>query len=87
MGHITPSLSIRTHIFMTGHPIGAFKVDIQVNKMQYNMDKVLLDNENAMIYSITGDYDLYDIRTENLICNYKVIKVGFLYLTEAYGEG
>jgi hypothetical protein len=85
--HITPSLSIRTHIFVTGHPIGAFRVTPYINEGQYHMDKVLLDSENAMIYTITGGYKLYDRETGNLIVNYKVTKVGFLYLTEGYGQG
>lgn len=87
IGHITPAVSIRTHIFVTGHPLSAFRGNIQVNKLQYNMDKGFLDSKNAMIYSITGDCNLYDRSTENVIVNYKVTKVGFLYLTEGYGEG
>ena len=86
IGHITPSLSIRTHIFVTGHPIGAFRVTPHINEGQYHMDKVLLDNENAMIYSIVG-YKLYDRATGNVIGNYKVKKIEVLYFTDEYGEG
>lgn len=85
ISHITPSLSIRTHIFVTGYPIGAFKGTVQANKDQYNWDKSVLIKENAMIYTIIG-YNLYDRQTGNIISNYKVKKVGFLYLTESYGE-
>lgn len=86
ISHITPSMSIRTHIFVTGYPIGSFKGTVQVNKGQSNMDKSILDKENAMIYTIIG-YNLYDKVTGNVIGNYKVKKIGFLYFTENYGEG
>ncbi|MBU3169931.1 hypothetical protein [Clostridium estertheticum] len=83
--HITPSISIRTHLFVTGHPIGAFKVSVHVNKGQYEMDKEILDNENAMIYR-TADYNLYDGATGNPIGNYKVEKSSILYFAQQYGE-
>jgi len=82
--HITPSISIRTHLFVTGHPIAAFKVTIHINKGQYKMDKGILDNENAMIYN-TADYNLYDVATGNPIGNYKVKKKWILYFAEQYG--
>jgi len=82
--HLTPLTSIRTHIFVTGHPIGAFKGTIQINEGQYKLDKNVLDNENAMIYVIVG-YNLYD-GLGNIIPNYKVKKTRFLYFTEEYGE-
>jgi hypothetical protein len=85
ISHMTPSTSIRTHIFVTGYPIGAFRGTVQINKGQYNMDKSILDKENAMIYTIIG-YNLYDRQTGNVISNYKVKKVEFLYFTENYGE-
>jgi hypothetical protein len=85
ISHMTPSMSIRTHIFVTGYPIGAFRGTVHINKGQYNMDKSILDKENAMIYTI-GGYNLYDRLTGNVLSNYKVRKIGFLYFTENYGE-
>lgn len=85
ISHMTPSMSIRTHIFVTGYSIGAFRGTVQINKGQYNMDKSILDKENAMIYTIVG-YNLYDRLTGNVISNYKVKKIGFLYFTENYRE-
>ncbi|MBP2032593.1 hypothetical protein J2Z42_001265 [Clostridium algifaecis] len=86
ISHISPSASIRTHIFVTGHPVGAFSVTININKTEYNFDKDVLNRENAMIYNIMGN-DLYDRRTGNIIVNYKVKRIGFLYFTEGYGDG
>ena len=83
--HSSPFLSVRTHVFVTGHPIRAFKGTVHINKGQYNMDKSKLDKENAMIYTITGN-NLYDIETGNVIINYKVTKIGFLYFVKDYGE-
>ncbi|ADK15300.1 hypothetical protein WX45_02718 [Clostridium ljungdahlii DSM 13528] len=85
ISHITPSISIRTYIFVSGYSVGAFKGTVHVNKGQYNMDKNILDKENAVIYTIVG-YNLYDKATGNLISNYKVRKIGLLYFTEDYGE-
>lgn len=84
--HITPSLSIRTHLFVNGHPIGAFKGTVQTNEIQYKLDKTILDTENSMIYTIEKN-DLYDKETGNLLYNYKVKKIGFLYFADEYGEG
>ncbi|MHC6179096.1 hypothetical protein ACYUJ6_04475 [Clostridium sp. JNZ X4-2] len=86
ISHATPSISIRTHIFASGYPVGAFKVTLHVHKGLYNADKNALHKENAMIYYIQG-YNLYDRATKNPIGNYKVKKIGPLYFTENYGEG
>ncbi|WP_297637408.1 hypothetical protein [uncultured Clostridium sp.] len=83
--HITPYMSIRTYIFITGHPIEAFKGNIEKNDFQYKLDKDVLDSENAVIYVIK-DSNLKDKETENVISNYKVTKTGFLYFTKNYGE-
>ncbi|UZW15399.1 hypothetical protein OSC52_06055 [Clostridium pasteurianum] len=86
ISHTTPSMSIRSHTFINGYPIGAFRGTMQVNKGQYNVDKDILDKENSIIYTMVG-YHLYDRITENTIANYKVKKIGFLYFAEDYGEG
>ncbi|AJA47223.1 hypothetical protein CPAST_c11230 [Clostridium pasteurianum DSM 525 = ATCC 6013] len=86
ISHTTPSMSIRAHIFINGYPIGAFKGTIQVNKGQYNMDKDVLHRGNSMIYTMVG-YHIYDRVTGDVISNYKVKKIGFLYFVEDYGEG
>ena len=83
--HITPPISIRTHLFVTGHPIGAFKANIYINKGQYEMDKDILDKENSMIYEIT-DFTVYDGGTGNPMSNFKVTKTWILYYAEIYGE-
>ncbi|WP_298847106.1 hypothetical protein [Clostridium sp.] len=83
--HITPQISIRTNLFVTGHPIGAFKATIDINKGQYELDKDTLDKENAMIYVIT-DFTVYDGGTGNPMSNFKVTKSWILYFSEIYGE-
>ncbi|MCB2309174.1 hypothetical protein LGL08_21635 [Clostridium estertheticum] len=83
--HITPSMSIRTYLFVTGHPIGAFKSTISINKGQYEMDKDILDNEHAMIYE-TDDFIVYDGGTGNPMSNFKVTKTWILYFAEIYGQ-
>lgn len=86
IAHINPSMSIRAHLFIYGHPIGAFRGNIKTMDSLYKADKDMLDKENAMVYPIEG-YTEYDRLTGNVISNYKVKKMGFLYFTETYGEG
>jgi len=35
--HISPSIAVRTHVFLDGHPIAAIKTDIKVNEGYYDM--------------------------------------------------
>ncbi|MBC8060160.1 MAG: hypothetical protein H7Y18_05790 [Clostridiaceae bacterium] len=85
IAHINPSMSIRTYVFINGHPIGAFKGTVQTNELEYKLDKDILDKENAMIYDIKGYavYSKYGMQIEN----YKVKKRGFLYYADSYGGG
>ena len=82
--HITPALAVRSHLFVTGHPVAPFTVNVSFNKPQQNMDKDLLERENCKIYCIDGDITDNDIGT--LIHNFKVKKIGFLYFADYYGE-
>lgn len=83
--HITPAISVRTYLFTHGYSIGAFKVTIRANDGEYKMDKNILDNENAMIYSI-DNYILLSKLTGNPISNFKVKKIKSLYFTQRWGE-
>ena len=38
--HLSPSIAIRTHVFMEGHPIIAITKDIKEDNGYYQMDKV-----------------------------------------------
>ncbi len=81
--HSSPFLSVRSHIFVTGHPFKAFKETIRVNRVKYNWERSKLNKKNTMIYTITGN-NLYDRITGNVITNYKVTKILFLYFVKDY---
>ena len=85
MIHINPDNAIRTHLFLSNHPIAAFQQKFAINEPQYKMDKDILDSESSMIYRCK--YEPIDKNTENEMCNFKVKKVCFLYFAEGYGEG
>lgn len=65
--------------------MGAFKGTVEKNEFQYKLDKDILNKENAMIYTIMN-YKIYNKETGNIINNYKVKRIGFLYFTKDYGE-
>lgn len=82
--HITPSLAIRTHLFVVGHPVAPFVIKVKYNKGQTSQDEELLEKENSKIYYIDGDVK-YNATGANMF-NFKVKKYGFLYFAETYGE-
>ena len=82
--HLTPSLAVRTHLLITGHPIAPFTVTVRFNELQQSLDKNSLEQENSQIYCIDGKVKYYD--TGNYIFNFKVKRAGFLYFAEYSGE-
>lgn len=80
--HSTPYIALRTHVFMSGHPVIAVKTDIMDDKLHNRIDKEALEKENAKCYTLTKP-----VRTNGFILgNYKVSKRRFLYFAEYYGE-
>jgi hypothetical protein len=49
---------MRKYIFVTGHPIGAFKGTIQINEGQYKLDRNVLD---GVVTAKRGFYTLTHI--------------------------
>jgi hypothetical protein len=67
--HLSPTIAIRTHIFMDGHPIAAFKTDIKENKGYYDMTEFPKDQSTG------GPY----------LGHFTVSKHGFIYFAHNAG--
>jgi hypothetical protein len=42
--HSTPSVALRTHLFMTGHPIVSFATGIVDDELHNKIDKQILES-------------------------------------------
>lgn len=79
--HTNPTLSVKTNLFLSGHPVLAFNSSVEVNNLQTNLDKEALAEENSEIYKVSN-IDSND----NSPFNFKVKKIGILYFATPYGE-
>lgn len=82
--HSTPSIALRTHLFMTGNPIVSLTTEIVDDKIHNEVDKQILENQNAKCYSLTNA--AFEKATESKLTNFKVSKKGFLFFAQYYGE-
>lgn len=76
--HVTPNLSLITHLVSTGHPKLAFTSDIE--DLNYNND-----NKRVRFYSFKPSP--VDRATGNTMLAYKTTRIGFLYITTYHGGG
>ena len=82
--HSTPELSLRTHLFLKGYIKESINTDIVDDTFHNDVDKEMLDRENARCYTVTKPPVHKDTLQE--LRNYKVTRKGLLYFTEYYGE-
>jgi len=82
--HITPTLALRTHLFMNGYPIVSFTTGIADDELHNRIDKEILQSQNAKCYTLTKP--AFEKPTQSKLTNYKVTKKGILYFAEYYGE-
>jgi len=82
--HSTPLVALRTHLFMTGHPIVSFATGIVDDELHNKIDKQILESQNAKCYTLTKP--AFEKATQSKLRNYKVTKKGFLFFAEYYGE-
>lgn len=76
--HITPQLSIRTHLFVTGHPKTAFTTQL----IELNQDT---NSKNVYFYNLTNPPTIKSLDTD--LKTYKVVKILFLYFSVYNGKG
>lgn len=76
--HITPNLSIRTHLLITGHPKSAFNTEIKKVNQDY-------ESKNVSLYDLTDPPTIKGLDAD--LTTYKVVKILFLYFTVYNGNG
>ncbi|WP_088226179.1 hypothetical protein [Desulfosporosinus sp. FKB] len=81
--HTTPQMAIRTYLFLSEHPISALTTGIVENQFQTELDRNILELQDAKIYSLTRPP--LDVSGNHLI-NVKVTKKGASYFAQYYGE-
>lgn len=82
--HITPTVALRTHLFMNGYPVIAFTTGIVDDEFHNRIDKQILESQSAKCYTLTKP--AFERATKGQLRNYKVTKKGILYFAEYYGE-
>jgi hypothetical protein len=82
--HATPSIALRTHLFMTGNAIVAITTGIEDDELHNKVDKESLECQNAKCYTLTKP--AFEKATQSKLRNYKVTKIGFLFFAKYYGE-
>lgn len=80
MSHVTPKMSIKTHLIFSGHLNEYISSDIEYNELQNHLDKEELEAKNYKVYNLTN------ISSSSSLFNFKVKKVGFLYFASKSGE-
>ena len=76
MLHATPHIALRTHLFMTGHPIVSWNTGIVDDKLHNTLNEQdPVPNKNISFYT-----------TQSEVSNYKVTKTGLLYFVIKFGE-
>lgn len=76
--HITPNISLRTHMFFIGHP----KIAITSDILEYNKES---ESKNTMF--LIFEPSAKERATGNEYLAFKVTKFGVIYLSEYYGGG
>ncbi|MBM7647847.1 hypothetical protein JOC78_000787 [Bacillus ectoiniformans] len=82
--HITPSLALRTQVFIMGYPKAAIYSGIIEDTYHNEVDQEKFAELNAKAYTLTRPP--IEEATQGELRNYLVKKVGFLYFAEYYGE-
>lgn len=82
--HSTPSIALRSHLFITCHPVVAFTTGIVDDELHNKTDKQELKGQNAKCYTLTKP--VHEEATDSYLENYIVKKVGFLLFAKYYGE-
>lgn len=76
--HVTPNLSLRTYLFLTGHPKLSFTTEIK--ELNFNDD-----NNQIKFYSFTPAP--MNKATCNNMLAYKTTRIGFIYIATYHGGG
>ncbi|WP_221565086.1 hypothetical protein [Alkalihalobacillus sp. TS-13] len=83
--HSTPTMAMRTQVFLMGYPKAAFTSGIIEDDYHNEIDKEKFSDLNAKAYTLTTPP--IEKATQGELRNYLVKKIGFLHFAEFYGEG
>lgn len=81
---VTPHGALRTHLFISGHPIIAFITPIKDDELHNRIDSKLLQAENAHCYELV--IAPHHKATGTWQQSYIVRKKGIFYFAKYYGE-
>lgn len=82
--HSTPSMALRTQIFIMGYPKVALTSQIVDDVYHNKIDKDKFADLNAKAYTLTNPP--IEKATQGELRNFLVRKIGFFYLAEYYGN-
>lgn len=82
--HLTPSMALRTQVFIMGYPKAALTSGIVDDVYHNKVDKDKFTELNAKAYTLTKPP--IEKATEGELRNFLVRKIGFFYLAEYYGD-
>lgn len=82
--HSTPSMALRTHIFLMGYPKVAISSEIIEDKEHNAVDQDKFAALNAKAYTLTNPP--IEKATHGELRNFLVRKFGFLHFAEYYGD-
>jgi hypothetical protein len=82
--HSTPSMALRTQVFIMGYPKVALTSAIIDDEYHNEVDKDKFAELNAKAYTLTKPP--IEKATQGELSNFLVRKIGFFYLAEYYGD-
>ncbi|MCT8140301.1 hypothetical protein H1D32_22945 [Anaerobacillus sp. CMMVII] len=82
--HSTPSMALRTQVFIMGYPKAALTSGIVDDVYHNKVDKEKFAEMNAKAYTLTKPP--IEKATQGELSNFLVRKIGFFYLAEYYGD-
>lgn len=82
--HSSPSMALRTQVFIMGHPIAALTSGIIDDEYHNKIDKDKFAELNAKAYTLTNPP--VEKATQGELRNFLVRKYGIFYLAEYYGD-
>jgi hypothetical protein len=82
--HSTPSMALRTQVFIMGYPKAALTSGIVDDEYHNKVDKDKFAELNAKAYTLTKPPT--EKATQGELSNFLVRKIGLFYVAEYYGD-
>lgn len=82
--HATPELALRTKVIALGYPVAAVSSPVVEGEFHHTEDREKYKDGNGV--SLTMTEPPFEKATETHLSNFLVVKRGFLYFADYYGE-